>query len=53
MVLQLGFIGCRGISRAHFGDLVEPRQAGLKRFELRAVCDVDVSHASAVAVGAA
>jgi len=40
-MLQLGFIGCGGISRAHFDGLVELRRAGRQRFELRAVCDLD------------
>ena len=53
MVLQLGFIGCGGISRAHFDGLVELRQAGQHRFDLRAVCDVDRDRAEALADRAA
>src|SRR6266542_2781591 len=53
MVLQLGFIGCGGISRAHFDGLVELRRAGHERFDLRAVCDVDISRAEALAGRAA
>jgi len=53
MVLQLGFIGCGGISRAHFDGLVELKGAGRHRFDLRAVCDVDVSRAEALADRAA
>lgn len=53
MALQLGFIGCGGISRAHFDGLVELWRAGHHRFELRAVCDVDVSRAEALADRAA
>jgi len=40
-MLQLGFIGCGGISQAHFDGLVELQRAGRQRFELRAVCDLD------------
>ena len=53
MTLQLGFIGCGGISRAHFDGLVELRQAGHDRFHLSAVCDVDRARAEALADRAA
>jgi UDP-N-acetyl-2-amino-2-deoxyglucuronate dehydrogenase len=53
VALRLGFIGCGGISRAHFDGLVELRRAGQHRFDLRAVCDVDASRAEALADRAA
>jgi len=53
MALRLGFIGCGGISRAHFDGLMELQRAGHLRFDLRAVCDVDVSRAEALADRAA
>ena len=53
MTRQLGFIGCGGISHAHFDGLVQLRQAGHDRFHLRAVCDVDRARADALADRAA
>lgn len=46
-MLQLGFIGCGGISRAHLDGLVQLKQEGRERFVLRAVCDPDRARAEA------